>query len=283
LVASFFRLHIGLSIADEALYTTLAYLPLLGGKWFVHDMTIQTTTAILIYPFMYIYDNFFGTEGVMLFARYLYFVMSVVTSGFTFLFLKRYCRWTVALLLAGIIVCFVPHNMICLNYNSLGSQFFGLACMTTILALDTHSKKMSLLSGFFWVLCVYSYPTMILLFFITNAFVALRARGAPNFLHSFLKPYFLGLVVPGLFLVSILLLQGIENIKAAVVFSNHFNMPGQFWKLAYAFKMYWIYLPPPWILLLVFALWGFLEYKKHPTSPFCLILFLILYFILGGN
>lgn len=279
----YFRIYTGISIADEPLYTALAYLPRLGGEWFVHDMTIQTTTAILLSPLVLAYDYFFGVEGIMLFTRHLYFFFSLFTSAFTFYFLRQYCRWTAALLLAGVVVAFVPHNMICLNYNSMGCHFFGLAVMASLLSIGQQSQKFAFASGVFWVLCVYSYPTLMLLFLLFCFLFYLINRSEDFVRTRFLKPFLLGLLIPGVILLSVLIYLGLDNIKQAVEFSNHFNMPGQFWKLSYAYTLLMDSLPPGWILLLVFAIWFWLEKRAPQYAVACFVAFLLLFLALGAQ
>jgi len=276
-----YRLFFGVSVADESLYTALADFPRTGATWFVDDLTIQQTSAILISPIVSLYTLLFGTEAVTLFTRLLYLACAVGTALVLSRFFARLCRPSTAVLLAACFVAYIPFGMACLYYNTMGSQGFAVAAVLSILGLTERNKWLLFWGAFFWVLCVFSYPTAMLTFLLFVALAAVLRR--KDLAFSRVKYFAAGLLIPGTVLGGVLLWCGVDNIAEAVRVSNNFNMPFQLYKILFGLKVLSAYLPPWWALIPTFAIWIALIVMRPQYSYAGMILFLLCYILTGGT
>ncbi len=282
-IAGIYRLFFGISVADEAQYTAFTYFPTIGARWFVDDYTIQLTSAILVSPFVTVYAFFFGTEALTLYTRLLYLTSATATALLTAKFLSRFCRWTVALVLGSVLVAYVPFGMACLNYNTMGSQYFGVAAILSLMGLMDGRRSYSFWGGVFWVLCVFSYPTAMITFFIFSAIITVLFYKKKNWLKGFVKPFFLGLIAPSVILVGVLLWLGIGNIQKAVELSRTVNMPFQAYKILFGLELLSTYLPPWWLVGLILTSWVALIIVRPQWSFLGFVAFLLAYIFMGGK
>jgi len=281
--AYFVRSFFGVSIGDEALLVAIADFPRLGARWFVDEMSVQTTGSILISPFISLYTALFGTTGVFLFSRLLYFVVSVAAALATARFFARYTHPPAALLLGALMVAYVPHGMSCLSYNSIGMMFFGLGTMLTLSGIFDQNRKQCFWGGFCWVIGVFAYPTAIITFGVFCLSLALLFLRRKELLGGFIKPFFIGLTVPSAVLIGVLLSCGIGNILKAVELSKHFNLPFDLIKLPDAIAVYISYWPPWWLTVPLMAAWLVSIVKFPRWSAWGFAVLLLAYIFLGGT
>lgn len=282
-VWSFFRNFFGISVADESLYAVLADFPRIRGQWFVNDQTIQTTSALLMTPFVSLYTSIFGSEALLLFTRSLYILVTIGTALVSFRFLQLFCQRSTALILASVVIAFVPHGMICLNYNTMGSQFFAIASMLGLRSLLERRPHLATISAIFWVLCVFSYPTAGVIFLISVVTLLFSFRKRPHLWRGFLRPFLIGLFPPTLLLAAVLLSLGVDNILSTIEFSRHFNMPGEAWKIPFSWALMTSYLPPWWILAACLGLWIALGLLKPNFAYLGFWSFILTYIVAGES
>lgn len=276
-----FRIRYGVSIEDEVLYISLADLPRIGGTWFVNDPTIQTTSSILFSPFIRLYTFLFGTEGVVLFSRYLYFLLSVFTSFVWFLLFRKYNKWTLALLISCLPIVFVGHSISSLYYNGLGSLLYGISLALTLIALFESKSSLALASGFTSAFCIFAYPTMFIVFCF---FIFLLVLNTNKELKKIVKIYLLSLIIGGLLSAVLIFYLGIENVIKAIEFSTPLNSPGALWKLPAAIHMFKIYYQPAtWILIFSLCIWTLIEYFKPSISYIGVFTFITSYLLFSGT
>jgi hypothetical protein len=280
-LAGIFRLFMGISVADEAEYAAFADFPRHGLRFFEVEVTIQQTSAILLSPFVLAYTSMFGTEGLILFSRFLYLISATTTGLITAKFLSQVVRWPVALLLGSVVVAYVPFGMAILCYITMGSQYFAIAAIASISAFDRNKKWLAAAGGVFWVLCVFAYPTAMITFALFTAILALWFRTDKK-RRTLALPYLAGLVVPSIILVGVLLWCGIDNIKRGVEFSAPANMPFQTYKILFGINLIASYLPPVWMMALGVAIWGAL-WKWKPDLQYLGIAALIAAYIFFGG
>lgn len=281
-VAYFVRNFFGVSVGDEALLVTIADFPRIGARWFVDEMTVQTTGSILLSPFVTVYTSLFGTTGVFLFSRIVYWLVAVGASWLMGAFLSRFWPRPVSLLFGALTIAFVPHGMSCLSYNSLGMLFYGLGTALTLAAVREARPKLALWGGFSWVVAVFAYPTALLTFFLFCAtlvvpWIRMRER------RRIFARFALGLLIPSAILVAVLLRAGVENIAQTVELSRQFNMPFNPIKFPDAWSVYKAYWPPVWLTLSLIALWVLLAFVKPSWTVVIYPTLLCAYIFLGGK
>jgi hypothetical protein len=282
-VAGIYRLFLGVSVADEAQYVALADFPRHGLLWFFHDATIQTSSAIILSPFITLYTALFGTEGVVVFSRILYFLSALATGLITARFLTNLVRWPVALVLGASVVAYVPFGMAILCYITMGSQYFAIGSMSALTAFMEKKGRLAALGGVFWVLCVFAYPTAMLTFFVFVALLAWRFRGEKRKVFPIAIRFAGGLIVPTVILVGVLLWCGIDNIQRAVQLSTPYNMPFQTHKIWFGIGLIASYMPPWWLVLGILAIWGALIMWRPTFAPFGLFLALTTFLFFGAT
>lgn len=148
------RLHWGVDFADEALYIAMPYRFALGDRPFVDDWYLQQTTGMLVYPFIKAFVSFWGTNGIILYGRWLFFLLSVGIAVTTFrLFIKKADRST-AVLGALAVLIFAPYGIPNLGYNAVGASFLllGLVVMQTSVS--------RIFPGLFHGIAAFAYPTL---------------------------------------------------------------------------------------------------------------------------
>lgn len=280
LIFCFWRLSFGVSVVDEPLYIALADLPRIGGHWFVSDLTIQTTSAMLMAPFINTYTAMVGTEGVVLFSRILYFLLTLITSSFCYRLGKEFLRKPAALILSAIPIIFIGHNLSSLYYNGLGSNLFAIASILSFLALRHQKWSLIAWSGCVWVLCVFAYPSMAAMFIVSTALCLWRTSDRKAYLTNLMK----GILIPGLLLGGVLLAQGVDNILAAIEFSKICNQPGAAWKIPYSLSLLWDAYGPAIIPIgVAFGAWISLSLLRPSLAFLGPCFFMISFFIWGAG
>lgn len=281
-LAGVYRLFMGISVADEAEYAAFADFPRMGIRWFENESTIQQTSAILLSPFVTLYTSVFGTEALLLFTRFLYLISAVATGLVTAKFFSYVVRWPVALLFGAIVVAYVPFGMAILCYISMGSQYFAIGSMASILAVHLNKKWLAAVGAVFWVFCVFAYPTAMLTFLLFAALLGLwiwRDKKKRRVLPAFAA----GLVIPSIVLGSVLLWCGLDNIRNAVELSTPANMPFQSYKILFGLNLIRSYMPPLWMVLLGLAAWAALVKFQKRFSYIGLLALIGAYLFFGGK
>jgi hypothetical protein len=282
-MAVYVRLFFGVSVGDEANNVAPAYLPMLGGQWFVDEKVIQQVAAMTYAPILWLYGSLFGTDGIMLFNRHLHFFLSLFVALNFYPLLKRFCPPSVALLMSALVIAFVPHAIPSISYNTIGSLLFGLACTWGIRSLFERKRWMAAAAGIVWVVCGFAYPTLIAAFAVFALIAIVLAWKNPEDRRTWLLPMIAGVLVTSIALGGLLLSFGLDNIMSAVEYSKLFNSPGAIWKLAYAFKMVWVYMPPLWAFAVIAAGWAVAAWWSPFYGAIGFLVFVVCYLLFGGE
>lgn len=153
--ATVFRLFLGVDFTDEAHYLAMALKFLRGQNPFVDELVFHQTSALLIAPFLKSYYQHFGTEGIVLYARVLFFLLNLILAVTVYFSFQKYFSRRSALIASGVALAYIPLHIPALSYNSLASVFFTLG----ILGLLTH---LPMASGFCFGICFIVYPQITL-------------------------------------------------------------------------------------------------------------------------
>ncbi|MFN0006754.1 MAG: hypothetical protein ACKVXR_02510 [Planctomycetota bacterium] len=127
LVATAWRLPYGVDLGDEALNVAIPYRFALGDRPYVDEINPTQSAALFSYPFVKLYvEARGGTEGLVLFLRAVWLVLTV---GLAFaIFASLRARFGVAqALLAGLLaVVWLPLGSATLSYNTFASGLYVL-------------------------------------------------------------------------------------------------------------------------------------------------------------
>jgi hypothetical protein len=162
--ANVYRLHYGVDVSDESFYVAMAYRFALGDRPFIDEFMVTQGAALLLYPalklFVWIRE---GTEGIILYSRYLHLAFTVFICAIIFAALRRAVDWRIALLAGLACVVFVPFNIHSPGYNTLGSGLFTAALSVGFFAHSTGEKVAHVFfAGVFGSLAAIAYPPLAL-------------------------------------------------------------------------------------------------------------------------
>ncbi len=113
--------------------------------------------ALLVFPFVWVWRELFGVDGVVLFVRHLQFLLSLLVGGAVFLSLRVLKSGSAALLCASTAVAFVPFDIHSLSYNTIGG---GLFAAGLLLAYLPPGRAWLVVAGVCHGLAVFAYPSL---------------------------------------------------------------------------------------------------------------------------
>src|SRR5262245_4910452 len=89
-IAAFVRLHFGVDFTDEGLYVAIPWAFVRGAEPFLNEKTHTQLASLLLVPLVrFAYGKSSYPEGIVLFVRYLFFLMSAAQSAVVY-FACRY-------------------------------------------------------------------------------------------------------------------------------------------------------------------------------------------------
>ena len=129
---------------DESFYLTIPHRYSMGDVPFADEWHLSAMTGFLQLPFVWLYTNLFGTEGIILASRIFYvFAHAAVT---TVIYTRIYKKGFLSIAACFILFIFAPYNIMQLCYNSMGIDLTLLSGI--LLATANHgSSKASLIAS----------------------------------------------------------------------------------------------------------------------------------------
>ena len=129
-----YRIHFSIDYYDESFYIAMAYHFVLGAKPFVDEYNLAQTVSLLTVPFFFLFHLLQGsTEGIVLFSRYLYLIVTMLFSLAFFFTIRRTVDSILAILIAATPLFFTPFMIYSVSYNSLGMLFSALSFFVLVL------------------------------------------------------------------------------------------------------------------------------------------------------
>lgn len=177
-VALVVRLPYGTAGTDEAFYAAMPYGFLLGNKPYQDELAFHQNAAILMIPIFRVYTWLFGTEGIMLFCRWLYAAYLGLCSWLAFRVTRRLTDATTGAWAGAFVLAFSYFNLFTLSYNTLGA--LGALC-GILLCCQARFERPALNFGLglcFFATAAFSYPTFALLVPLEGALVLWRIKGS---------------------------------------------------------------------------------------------------------
>lgn len=123
-LVAYARLYFSVSFNDEAYYVALASTFAKGRRFFIDELFLQQTGAFLTTPLASLYLSLFGTGGIVLFFRHLYFAASVGAALVVARRVRRDFSDELGLLAGGMVLATVPGGISSASYNTEASLGF---------------------------------------------------------------------------------------------------------------------------------------------------------------
>ena len=238
-----------------------------GARPFVDETTVAQQAALLVAPFVWLWHELFGVDGVVLFVRHLQFVFSLLVGAAAFVSLRGVLRsWVVALLAAVCAVVFAPFDIHSLSYNTLGSGLFAAGCL---LAYRGGTRRL-VVAGLCLGLAVFAYPSLVVavvVAFLVRLALA-RARWRSEVLAFGLPALGIGLAAMGVVVGSAGLHAVANGYHRS---SNYLGHAGSAGKLADVFHHQWTTLHFWYLVFPALALLALVWRVRRPLAPLLLV------------
>ncbi len=132
-----------------------------GARPFVDETTVAQQAGLLVTPFVWVWRELVGVDGVVLYVRHLQLVFSLLVAAAVFVGLRNVLRSASAALLAAVAaVAFVPFDIHSLSYNTLGSGLFTAGCLLAFRSLAPESSAWLVVAGLCHGFAVFAYPSL---------------------------------------------------------------------------------------------------------------------------
>lgn len=159
----------GIHLSDEGSYMTFAQRLTQGDRLVVDEWHLSQLTALFYYlPFRIYCAVTGGTEGIILFFRYLYVGIKLFFFCLIYYILRRYHYW--AVLCAAVFTGYDSFAITTLNYYGIGCMSFLLVCMI-LFEKEKQSSFDLILCGVVFSCTVIAEPPEALLYFFYTVFV----------------------------------------------------------------------------------------------------------------
>ena len=131
------RLWQGMDLRDESYYVALPYRFSVGTRPFVDETELLQVPSLLEYPLVKPFVALQGgrADGIIMYTRELYFLLSLCVGAAAFCALRRLLRWQFAPLVATLYVTFVFIARPQLSYNTMGMAFLTLGAAFGLLGI----------------------------------------------------------------------------------------------------------------------------------------------------
>lgn len=173
LVYFLFSVRLGFWYPDEAFFYTVPQRLLNGDRLFLEEWNLtQLSTLFSVVPVWAYTAVTGGTEGLILFMRYVFVAVDMLFYAYMYLKLRPYRLWGVAcaLLFCGIL----PEMAFSLNYHSVSSMLVMAVCLMLLTGTEKKKPAKLMLGGAVFAFAVLAEPVLIFMFCAYSAAVALR-------------------------------------------------------------------------------------------------------------
>ncbi|MFZ5890997.1 MAG: hypothetical protein ACOY0T_08100 [Myxococcota bacterium] len=160
------RVPVGTGGTDEPFYSAMTYGFLLGNKPYLDELAIHQNAAILLMPLYSVYVWLHGTDGIILFNRWLYVVYAGFCSYLTYRFVAQVAGRALGCWCAALILSFTYYNLLALSYNTFGAFGFLCGVLLSALAFFERPGRNLFLASVFFGTAIFSYPTLLLAFLL---------------------------------------------------------------------------------------------------------------------
>lgn len=160
-LALLWRCRFGFASNDEAFYLTIPYRLLQGDALLTEEWHLSQLSGFLLMPAVWIFTTLTGgTEGILLFMRYLCIITQTAAALFLYSRLKAFSRLGAAVAALGFVL-FIPLSICALSYNSMGILFLTLS---QVVLITGKSCRSYLPAGLCFAAAVLCCPYLLLVY-----------------------------------------------------------------------------------------------------------------------
>lgn len=174
------RLPFGAGTTDEAFYSAMSYGFVLGNKPYQDELALHQNAAILTVPFFRLYTWLCGTEGILLFNRWLYLAYITLCSAVTFRLVRKLTDTATAGWAAAMVVSFSYFNLFTISYNTLAALGALMGALLASHALIERPVRHLVGASLFYTSATFAYPTFGLIAILHPLLVLARLRRDPG-------------------------------------------------------------------------------------------------------
>jgi hypothetical protein len=212
------RLFFFVDITDESNYLAHVHAFLLNGRVFQSDLFIQGTAGIMIAPVVALHEWLFGTEGLALLVRFIFFLWTFASAWAAYKFFRRYYSEHLGLLAGALSLAYIPSAVPSWSYNTVTAFGVPLA----LFLLFSGSTFCACLGGVAAAMSCFAYPTTSLLFGAVLIWMWVQGRRLPREITDGGKLAFTAMIVIGGAVSAYFVYQGAANFPKVVAFSREF-------------------------------------------------------------
>ncbi|HOO27672.1 MAG TPA: hypothetical protein PLU43_04350, partial [Lachnospiraceae bacterium] len=153
--------------SDETFYFSTAYRFYQGDSIFLHEWFPTQLSGVLLLPLLALYVTITGsTGGILLFFRICFVCFALLSGIVTYRILKNTVSKTAALFCSLSVLFYAHLNIATLSYYTISIHCFLLSMLLIYHFYQTGKKKMLVISGILFALCVLALPTMAIAYFL---------------------------------------------------------------------------------------------------------------------
>lgn len=159
----FWKCHFGFGNIDEAFYLTIPYRLFKGDALFLQEWHLSQMAGVITMPIVGGYVTLTGgTEGIVLFMRYVCTAAQVLTAIFLYVRLNKLSRMG-ALVASLSYVLYIPFGIMALSYNSIAIMALVIASVILITA-QKRAALQYVIAGIIYALAVLCCPYLAVVF-----------------------------------------------------------------------------------------------------------------------
>lgn len=163
IAAMYVRIYFGADYADEGFHVAMPYRFALGDRPFIDELSLQLGFGYVAAPLFRIYIALFETEGIVLFGRHMYWILTLLVAFSIGMALKSIIPWQFALAAVLLGVGFASANTPSLSYDNMGISFFMSGLFFGVRSLEEKAQRYwPILSGASHGLAAMSYFPLVL-------------------------------------------------------------------------------------------------------------------------
>ena len=174
---------IGLNPADESFYYTIPQRIFQGDRLFVDEWHVsQLSSLFQVLPYKIFTAVTGGTDGIILYMRFVTIVVTAVFYWFFYKKLRAYKAWGV--LVTFLLCSFFPGGMLALSYYTISIYMLAVVCIVLFLSKNELTMITLILLGVAFSCAVLAQPVLVILFLFYSLLCLVCSRTKTLF-HSF--------------------------------------------------------------------------------------------------
>lgn len=168
-----YKIPYGFVSTDEAFFLTIPHRLVLGDSLIVNEWHPAQFSGLLLYPFFELFLMINGSfDGIIIFVRFLYVLMTFGVSVFIFARLRKY--GAIRFVCVAVFMLYSRANIMSINYNTMGINCFLVFSFLYFLPCFKNRKLEVALSGVFYAIGVLCVPTMAVVYFLVSLYIAVK-------------------------------------------------------------------------------------------------------------